>query len=81
MTKRYGTSYRIIMNVVQDSSGNVYPSVEALATALGISRQSTYSALRSGEIPSIRLGKRFILPKAAIQEWLRSAGGTMRPTA
>jgi len=48
----------------------VYRSVDELATVLGISRQSTYLGLRAGAIPSIRLGKRFILPKAAIQEWM-----------
>ena len=31
--------------------------------------------LRRGEIPHIRVGRRFILPKAAIAEWLRTAGG------
>jgi excisionase family DNA binding protein len=52
----------------------VYPSVDSLATALGLSRQSTYVALREGRIPAIRLGKRFIIPRAAISEWLRTAG-------
>jgi len=51
-----------------------YPTVEALATDLGISRQSAYAALRRGEIPHIRIGKRFVIPRAAIQEWLRTAG-------
>lgn len=52
----------------------VYHSVDELAKVLGLSRQSTYNALRIGDIPSIRLGKRFILPKPAIQEWMRNAG-------
>jgi hypothetical protein len=30
--------------------------------------------LRRGIIPHIRIGKRFILPRAAIAEWLRTAG-------
>jgi excisionase family DNA binding protein len=53
---------------------NTYPSVAALAEDLGLSERSTRSALRRGEIPHIRVGRRFILPKAAIAEWLRSAG-------
>ncbi len=52
----------------------VFPTVEALATHLGISRQSAYAALRSGIIPHVRIGKRFILPRAAIDRWLRNAG-------
>jgi excisionase family DNA binding protein len=51
-----------------------YGSVDELAKEIGISRNATYSGLRRGIIPSIRIGKRFILPRAAISEWLRTAG-------
>lgn len=50
----------------------IYRSVEELAKELGISRQSAYAALRNNTIPHIRLGKRYILPKAAITEWFRN---------
>jgi len=60
---------------VKANSDLVYNSVEELAKVIGLSRQSTYNALRIGDIPSIRLGKRFILPKPAIEEWMRNAGG------
>ena len=53
---------------------STYPSVAALAEDIGLSERSTRSALRRGEIPHIRVGRRFILPKAAIAEWLRTAG-------
>ncbi len=62
------------MQELQQPANGTYPSVDALADELGISRKSTYDGLRRGDIPSIRLGKRFILPRAAIQEWLRTAG-------
>ena len=55
----------------------VYGSVDELARELGISRASAYSGLREGTIPSIRLSKRFIIPRSAIAEWLRSAGGNV----
>jgi hypothetical protein len=51
-----------------------YRSVAALAADIGLSERSTRSALRRDEIPHIRIGRRFILPKAAIAEWLRTAG-------
>jgi excisionase family DNA binding protein len=51
-----------------------YDSVEALAADLGMSRHTTYAALRRGDIPHIRIGKRFVIPKSAVQEWLRTAG-------
>jgi excisionase family DNA binding protein len=56
---------------------SVYASVDELARELGIGRQAAYAGLRDGSIPSIRLNGRgrFILPRAAIQEWLKTAGG------
>lgn len=51
-----------------------YRSVAALAADLGLSERSTRSALKRNEIPHIRVGRRFILPRAAIAEWLRTAG-------
>jgi excisionase family DNA binding protein len=57
-------------------NGSTYRSVAALASDIGLSERSTRSALRRGEIPHIRVGRRFILPKAAISEWLRSAGAS-----
>jgi excisionase family DNA binding protein len=61
------------------SPQNIYPSVDALAKELGISRQTAYVNLNNGTIPSIRLGKRFILPKSAIQSWLQNAGSMVTP--
>jgi excisionase family DNA binding protein len=52
----------------------VYQSVDQLARELGLSRQSVYVHLRNGKIPSIRLNKRFIIPRSAIEDWLKSAG-------
>jgi excisionase family DNA binding protein len=53
---------------------SVYESVDSLARELGISRSVAYKGLRTGKIPSIRLNKRFIIPRSAIAEWLRTAG-------
>lgn len=53
---------------------STYRSVAALAADIGLSERSTRNALRRGEIPHIRVGRRFILPRTAIAEWLRSAG-------
>ena len=50
----------------------IYASVEDLARELGISRHTAYAGLRAGRIPAIRLGRRYILPRAAITKWLES---------
>src|SRR5580700_11148606 len=62
-----------------NGSESTYRSVAELADDLNLSERSTRSALRRGEIPHIRIGRRFILPKAAIAEWLRTAGGRIGP--
>jgi excisionase family DNA binding protein len=54
-------------------NATTYDSVEELAAELGISRATAYVGLRNRRIPSIRIGKRFVIPRAAIAEWLRSA--------
>ena len=67
---------RVMVNSTDQRTGSTYRSVAALAADIGLSERSTRSALRRGEIPHIRVGRRIILPKAAIAEWLRSAGRT-----
>lgn len=76
------------MNSVHDQpkaadrkTSNVYRTVDDLARELGLSRQVVYRELRAGRIPSIRLGRRFVIPRAAVQEWLRNAAGNLRITA
>ena len=56
-----------------DSASLIYDP-EQLRIELGVSRATVYKGLRAGTIPSIRLGKRYIIPRAAIQKWLESGG-------
>ena len=41
-------------------------TVEEAATLLGISRAFAYEAVGRGEIPSIRIGRRILVPKAGV---------------
>lgn len=45
-------------------------SVQEASSLLGISVRSAYDAARSGQIPTIRLGKRLVVPTAAIRRML-----------
>ena len=49
-------------------------NLEEAAKALGISRSSAYEAARKGEIPTIRIGKRLLVPLAALERLLSDAG-------
>ena len=51
-------------------------SVEEAAKALGIGRGSAYEAVRRGEIPAIRLGKRLVVPKQALERLLTTGTGS-----
>lgn len=45
-------------------------TVEETARLLGIGRSSAYSSVRRGEIPSLRLGKRIVVPVGALMRAL-----------
>jgi len=49
------------------------PSVKAAARILGLGRASAYEAVRTGQIPSLRLGKRIVVPRAALNRMLSQA--------
>ena len=45
-------------------------TVEAAAALCGISRNSAYLAIRSGQLPSIRIGHRILIPRVALEKML-----------
>jgi excisionase family DNA binding protein len=48
-------------------------TIDEAAAVLGVSRNSAYSAVARGEIPAIRIGRRLLVPKAALERLLESA--------
>ncbi len=59
--------------ILEDSERAVL-TVEEARGCLGISRGLIYEAIRRGEIPSIRIGRRLLVPRAALQELLGQPG-------
>lgn len=49
-------------------------TVEEAAKFLRISRNSAYLAVKKGELPSIRIGRRLLVPRAAFERMLDQAG-------
>ena len=45
-------------------------SVEEAATVLGISRGLAYEMVKTGKIPSVRFGKRVLVPRRALEKLL-----------
>ena len=50
---------------------NIWPECGRL---LGLSKNSTYEAARRGEIPTVRIGKRLLVPRKALERLLASNG-------
>ncbi len=48
-------------------------TVDEVAKKLRISRNSAYEAVRKGKIPSIRFGRRIVIPKALFEKMLSEA--------
>ncbi len=53
-----------------DLENNPTLTVDQAAKILHISRASAYKAVRSGQIPSIRLGRRVLIPTARLSALL-----------
>lgn len=45
--------------------------IDEAALLLGVSRTVAYEAARSGELPTIRLGRRIVVPTAVIRRMLQ----------
>ena len=52
----------------------VVMTVEEAAEVLQISRPLAYQAVKRGEIPVIRIGRRILVPIAALEKLLTTAG-------
>ncbi len=55
-------------------------TVEEMADALGIGRTGAYDAVRRGDLPSIRIGRRIVVPVAELRR-LVGLDDAVRPTA
>ena len=53
-------------------------SVEEAGKLLGIGRSAAYEAARSGELPVIRIGRRWLVSKQALDRMLSEAGQSTR---
>jgi excisionase family DNA binding protein len=58
-------------NSMQNSGESLVYTVEEARMALGgRGRNQMYEAVARGEIPSVKIGGRILIPKAAFEKWL-----------
>ena len=60
---------------MNDQTEPVTMTVPEARRRLGIGRNSAYEAAASGQIPTIRIGRRILVPRAAFERMLEQAGG------
>jgi excisionase family DNA binding protein len=61
--------------LVPDPAAEPTMKVERAAKAIGISKAAAYEGVRTGEIPSIKIGRRIVIPTQAIRSMLLLDGG------
>ena len=57
----------------EPSGGRLTFTVEEFAAAVGIGRNLAYDSVRSGAVPHIRVGRRILIPRVAVDRWLSQA--------
>jgi excisionase family DNA binding protein len=64
---------------MDQSTDSVTLTVDEAHALIGkkVSRGSFYAAVNRGEIPSIRLGRRILIPRHAWKRYLETAGGKL----
>ena len=58
---------------MQQQTERLTYSVEEAARLLGLGRNSAYEAAKSGQLPTIKIGRRLLVPRDALKRMLKSA--------
>ncbi len=59
---------------MEAASNKLDMSIQECANLLGIGRTSAYEAIRRGDIPSVKIGRRRLVPRVALERLLAEAG-------
>jgi excisionase family DNA binding protein len=57
-------------NKEQEQMERLTVTVSEAAKILGVSRMTAYTAVREGTIPSLKIGRRVLVPRAALERLL-----------
>ena len=60
--------------VEKDSNDSLVLTVGETSKILRLSKTTVYDQIRQGSIPSIRMGKRILIPRVALMRKLEEAG-------
>ena len=68
------------VNIKQPDEREVL-TVEEVMKVLGIGRRAAYAGVRSGQIPSIRVGRRFLVPVTFVERMLVGEQSSAEPSS
>ncbi len=64
---------------MSESSGKRVRSVREFAAVMGVSLSVAYEAVRTGQVRTIRIGRRWLIPDAVIEEMLNAQQTPSQP--
>ena len=64
-----------------DTKDTLTVSVQRAGELLGLSRNSVYAAVKNGQLPVLKIGKRLLVPKVRLERLLSEAGNKDKPTS
>ena len=65
--RRVGPGHRVL---AEKFDGRSTLTIEEVAEILRISRASAYAAANAGELPVVRIGRRLVIPRGALEAML-----------
>jgi excisionase family DNA binding protein len=60
--------------LISDIHDKLTVTVEVAGKALNLGRNAAYEAVRRGDIPSVRIGRRYVIPTASLRRMLGIEG-------
>jgi excisionase family DNA binding protein len=71
----------IIYSAMSDTSERLTFSPQEVCKLLGLSRGSVYEAIRTGQIPSVKIGRRILVPRVALERLLEDRRADTAPAS
>ena len=62
-----------------DCDPRIVLTVQEAARVLGLGRGQAYAAVRRGDLPALRVGRRLLIPRAALERLVDPGAGSSPP--
>lgn len=68
-----------VLRVIAATDESVLLTVREAARLLRISRNLAYELIRQGRLPHVRLGRRILVPRFGLEQWIAREAGLPQP--